>query len=196
MPALIAWLAAAVATAAAAVGVYMLRRRIAVVSVIGQSMQPTLAPGDRVLVRRASIGEIRVGQIIVIEKPGGGGVWTTGSLRGDAGRREWMIKRVAAIPGDPGPDTMPATGTGDGAGAETSAGAGQVVPAGKLVVLGDNPARSMDSRQIGYIPADRVLGIVLRSMHHAARATQGGHPAVHQHARDAGAVRASDVRSG
>src|ERR1700722_18942118 len=162
MSALVPWLVVAAVIAVAAAGVYGLRRQIAVVSVIGQSMQPTLAPGDRVLVRRAGIGKIRAGQVIVIEKPGDDGAWGTGPRGGPAGQREWMIKRVAAIPGDPRPDSMPV------AGARAGAGAGQVVPVGKLVVLGDNLARGLDSRQIGYIPADRVLGIVLRSMQHAA----------------------------
>ncbi len=130
-----------------------LRRRLAVVAVVGQSMQPTLAPGDRVLVRRAGLRDIRTGQIVVIEKPGDDGLWSARPRRRPAGRREWMVKRVAAVPGEPRPPAMPG---GDGA--------GPVVPAGKLVVLGDNPARSLDSRQIGDIPADRVLGVVLRSM--------------------------------
>jgi signal peptidase I len=123
-----------------------MRRRLAVVAVIGPSMQPTLVPGDRVLVRRVGIGDIRAGQIVVIEKPGDDGVWLAEPRRRPTGQREWMIKRVAA----------------------------QVVTSCKLVVLGDNPARSMDSRQIGYIPADRVLGVVLRSMHHAGGAARPG----------------------
>jgi signal peptidase I len=168
MRALASGVAAAVATAlaaaVAAVGVHVLRRRLAVVAVIGLSMQPTLVPGDRVLVRRVGIGDIRAGQIVVIEKPGDDGVWPAEPRRRPTGQREWMIKRVAAIPGDPRPGMMPADGDG----------AGHVVPSCKLVVLGDNPARSMDSRQIGYIPADRVLGVVLRSMHHAGGAARPG----------------------
>jgi signal peptidase I len=38
------------------------------------------------------------------------------------------------------------------------------VPAGTLVVLGDNPHASMDSRFFGPVPADRLLGVVLRPM--------------------------------
>jgi signal peptidase I len=65
-----------------------------------------------------------------------------------------MVKRVAAVPGDARPAFLPAR----------AAGSGAFVPAGQLVVLGDNPGRSLDSRQLGYVPADRVLGVVLRSM--------------------------------
>jgi signal peptidase I len=154
--------AAAVGAAAIVAGLLALRRLLAVVAVIGPSMQPTLFPGDRVLVRRAGLRGIRTGQIVVIEKPGAGGGWAAGPRRPPAGRREWMIKRVAAVPGELRPPAIPG---GDGA--------GPVVPAGRLVVLGDNPARSMDSRQLGYIPADRVLGVVLRSMHSAGRGGTG-----------------------
>jgi signal peptidase I len=36
------------------------------------------------------------------------------------------------------------------------------VPAGQLVLLGDNHFLSYDSRSVGYIPADRLVGVVLR----------------------------------
>lgn len=57
--------------------------------------------------------------------------------RGMVGRRSWMIKRVAAVPGDARPaDSLPA-----------SAGPpGRLVPPGRFVVLGDNAAWSHDSR--------------------------------------------------
>jgi signal peptidase I len=131
-------------------GVCLLRRQVAVVAVIGPSMQPTLVPGDRVLIRRVASGDVRAGQIVVIEKPGEGGDWGTAPLRWPPGKHEWMIKRVAAMPGDNCPEGILANR------------AEPVVPASKLVVLGDNPCRSMDSRQIGYVPAERVLGVVLR----------------------------------
>ncbi len=65
---------------------------------------------------------------------------------------------MAAIPGDPRPLVLPTDGPAGG----------QVVPAGRLVVLGDNLARSLDSRQIGYIPAERVLGVVQRPVRRVA----------------------------
>ncbi|WP_406288715.1 S26 family signal peptidase [Embleya sp. NBC_00896] len=36
------------------------------------------------------------------------------------------------------------------------------VPAGTLLLLGDNAAWSLDSRHFGCVPADRVLGRVVR----------------------------------
>jgi signal peptidase I len=38
------------------------------------------------------------------------------------------------------------------------------VPDGRLIVLGDNPAKSVDSRRLGYIPGDRLLGVVISSL--------------------------------
>lgn len=132
-----------------------MRRRLAVVAVFGPSMQPTLTAGDRVLVLRASISGVRPGQIVVFERPDEDGGWPTGPSVRPIGCREWMIKRVAAVPGEPVPETVwPAV----------AAIGGQSVPAGSLVVLGDNTANSKDSRAIGYIPADRVLGVMLHPL--------------------------------
>jgi signal peptidase I len=125
------------------------RRKIAIVAVTGQSMEPALTAGDRVVVRRTGLRAVRTGQIVVVEAPG---TWT----RMPSGRdlhREFMIKRAAAIPGDPLPAGLPATLAGDAR-----------VPAGKLVVLGDNSKSSMDSRSLGYVPGDRLLGVVTRPL--------------------------------
>jgi signal peptidase I len=129
-----------------------LRYEYTLITVTGDSMWPTLAPGDRVLVRRARPRRIRRGQVIVFEAPSANG-YLAGPLPG-RGRadREWIIKRVAAVPGDPRPDDIPAA-------------AGSPVPPGKFVVLGDNPAWSHDSRHIGYVPGDRLLGVVVRPAH-------------------------------
>jgi signal peptidase I len=151
----IAGLAGTVALAgivALAVGLRVLRRRLAVVAVFGPSMQPALRPGDRVLVRRAQLQGLRAGQIVVVERPQADGTWTTRPPRWPADDREWLIKRVAAVPGDARPQEI-AAGPG-----------GSLVPPGVLVVLGDNAARSLDSRQFGYIPAERLLGVMLRPL--------------------------------
>lgn len=98
---------------------------------------------------------MRPGQIVIFEKPDDDRGWVTQPPRWTAGRREWMIKRVAAVPGDRLPGAMVAA---------AAHLAGPSVPAGKLVVLGDNAARSCDSREIGYIPAERLLGVMLRRL--------------------------------
>lgn len=118
-----------------------LRHGYAVVTVRGESMSPTYRPGDRVLVRRVRL--VRRGQCVVFdEEPAG----STPYL---------VLKRVVAVPGDPVPrDRMPALRTVPEA----------RVPAGHLVVLGDNPAHSYDSRHHGYVMVDRLLGVVSRRM--------------------------------
>lgn len=141
--------------AGALLAVLALRRELIVVMVTGDSMWPTLAPGDRVLVRRARLARIRPGQVVVVEAPGPDG-YRTGPTRGRSlADRQWMIKRVAAVPGDPRPAGIPPA-TPD-----------PLVPPGKFVVLGDNPAWSHDSRHIGYVPADRLLGVVIRPVSRA-----------------------------
>lgn len=140
------------ALALLAAGIAVARRRIAVVSVTGHSMEPTLTEGDRVLVRRTRLRSVRTGQIIVVETPTAGLEWTMTPAGHDL-KREWMIKRVAAVPGEPLPDGLPAAIAGT-----------KAVPDGKLIVFGDNPAMSMDSRALGYIPGERLLGVVVRSL--------------------------------
>ena len=138
--------------AASAAGVAGLRRRVVIVTVFGPSMQPALRAGDRVLVRRTEAGGLRAGQIVVIERPGLDGRWDTAPAGQPASGREWIIKRLAAVPGDLCPDGVARTA------------AGLTVPPGRFVVLGDNTANSLDSRTFGYIPAERLLGVMLRPL--------------------------------
>ena len=119
-------------------GVVLLRRRWLVVTVHGVSMEPTYRSGDRLLVRRSRLGAVRAGQVVVVQVEGERGDPTGGRL----------VKRAVALPGDPVPAAMPV--------------AESVVPPGRLLVLGDNPARSKDSRLLGYLPAAAVIGVVLR----------------------------------
>jgi signal peptidase I len=134
-------------------GVLIARRQITIVSVTGQSMEPTLAAGDRVIVRRTRLGSVRAGQLVVFEAPtNDSGGWTSEPPGRDLSRF-WLIKRAAAVPGSPVPDGLPDSVAGD-----------TTVPEGKLVVLGDNPATSIDSRRLGYIPGERLLGIVIGSL--------------------------------
>ena len=137
------------------------------------SMEPTLVPGDRVLVSKLAtrLGRIHRGDVVVFEdprlKPETDVDPLTAFLRWAVGGRGF-VKRVIALPGeswemrrgvvyiegrrldepylDPTVDTRsfgPAT-----------------VPSGRLFVLGDNRTRSGDSRftQLGYVPRDKVVG--------------------------------------
>ncbi|WP_373466646.1 S26 family signal peptidase [Streptomyces umbrinus] len=74
-----------------------------------------------------------------------------------------MIKRVGAVQGDPLTHAGPRPGQGAAASAHSRP---DRVPSGSLVLLGDNARASVDSRQLGCVPAARVLGVVL--LPHAA----------------------------
>ncbi len=115
------------------------RGRLLVVTVRGVSMEPTYSAGDRLLVRRSGLDRVRTGEVVVVRVAGAAPDDPTG------GR---MVKRAVAVPGDPVPAQIPLPDP--------------VVPAGRLLVLGDNPARSNDSRRLGYIPADALIGVVVR----------------------------------
>jgi signal peptidase I len=140
-----------------ALAVLRVRRRYLVVTVQGESMLPAYRPGERVLVRRTPPGSLRPGQVVVLS---GFAHARPGERRREAHQQlgagpGWIIKRVAAVPGDPVPrDTVPALRTEPGT----------LVPDGRLVVLGDNPDHSLDSRQSGYQMADRLFGVVLRKV--------------------------------
>ena len=121
--------------------------------------------GDRVLVRRLPADRVRAGQVVVVERPlWRDSAWHWPAPQGRVTGRKWMIKRTAAVPGEPVPDVL------DGVVREST------VPAGALVVLGDNSAESTDSREMGFIPAGRVLGIALRGMGRSRRPDADGEP--------------------
>jgi len=130
------------AAAGAALGLLLwVRRRYTAVTVGGLSMQPTLHDGDRVLVRRIRPGRLRVGDVVVarLGQPGPGG-------------DHWLVKRIVALPGDPMPASVRRRVDRP------------VVPAGGLILLGDNPAVSRDSRTLGLFDAAALLGRVERTL--------------------------------
>lgn len=136
----------------------LLGRVLVTVVVSGMSMEPTYHDGDRVLVRR-SVTPNR-GDVVVVERPEPPplGPWRRPPIARTAGAttvgaRDWLIKRVAAVPGDPVPrHRLPIL----------ASSITERVPPGQLVLLGDNQCASFDSRQIGYFPVKRVLGAVVR----------------------------------
>lgn len=109
------------------------RSRLLVVRVRGTSMEPTLHPDDRALaVRVRPARQPRRGEVVVCRRPellGGGRL---------------LVKRVAAVAGDPLPDGRP----------------GDRVPTGRVYVLGDNKM-STDSRHFGTLPQRDVVARVL-----------------------------------
>ncbi|MFI6710684.1 S26 family signal peptidase [Nonomuraea sp. NPDC050478] len=133
-------------------GLAVARRRLVIVQVTGPSMLPVYRSGDRVLIRRVAGSRLRRGQVVVFESALEGR-WRTGPLSAPKDSK-WLIKRVAALPGDPVPPKVTHA---------VNAPEGALVPEGRLVVIGDGLA-SADSRNWGYLPADRVLGVVVRRL--------------------------------
>lgn len=156
--------------AAGVLGAVAARRALVLITVSGGSMSPTYTDGEKLLVRRGRLRPPQVGDVVVFRHPHlsraaapartaaaetaspGPGMPAahTAVPRPDV---DWMVKRVVAVGGDRVPEEFRhAVGAMD---ADTT------VPAGNLLVLGDNP-KSLDSRQFGYVPAGDVLGVSVR----------------------------------
>jgi signal peptidase I len=128
------------ALAGLAGAVVVARWRLAIVEVVGASMSPAFADGDRVLALRGARKALRPGRIVVARHRGD---------RPAGAATDWLVKRVAAVPGDRVPASVEAA----------TGGAGRV-PAGMVVLLGDHPG-SVDSRVWGFVPLADVEGVVL-----------------------------------
>jgi signal peptidase I len=144
------------------------------------SMEPTLMPGDRVIVAKVPyyFGDPERGDVIVFEEPDPAkepdrGVvgeithWLGQGLGFSAPDHPDYIKRVIGEPGD----TVWARGGKvyvNGVeivepylpdGERTARFRKTKVPEGKLFVMGDNRSNSLDSRfGLGFVPIDRVIG--------------------------------------
>jgi signal peptidase I len=144
------WCLAFAVGVGAGVWVGCLRRQLLVVTVNGHSMLPAYVDGDRVLVVRDR--PVRAGDVVVADIPGHAA--RVGAHDVEVNLPEGrVLKRVAALSGDPVPDGI--------AGVD---GGHLRVPLGKLVLLGDNATASVDSRHYGYVDAREVVGVVVRRM--------------------------------
>ncbi|WET76524.1 S26 family signal peptidase [Amycolatopsis sp. QT-25] len=139
----------------------VLRRTFIVVTVEGDSMRPTYPPGQRLLVRRCRT--VTRGRVAVIAMP-------DPQVPGDPA---WLVKRVAAVSGDPVPPQVYPT---------TDA----TVPPRQLLLLGDNTRLSFDSRRIGYFPVTALLGVVVYPLGTVTR--YGSGVKQHTHGFDLGRV--------
>jgi signal peptidase I len=149
-----------------------------------QSMEPTLLPGDRILVCRVClhVQDLHRGDVLVFSDP-----HPTGPGRGVIGGFfHWLeqgvgvaqpenpdyVKRVAALPGETWEirqGTLYVNGQRIdrpylSPNIDTRSFGPQTVPDGMLFMLGDNPLESGDSRfppnegGLGYVPIDTVIG--------------------------------------
>ncbi|HEY9368658.1 S26 family signal peptidase [Streptomyces sp.] len=137
--------------ASAVIAAVRIRTSVVVVSVRGDSMAPTLLDGERVVVRRRPLARVRRGDVVVLKPPPPTSERDAAAYGTDRNGADWNVKRVTALPGEPVP-----AGT-------AGAGPGDLVPAGSLVVRGDNPD-SIDSRHRGFFPGDELLGTVVRRL--------------------------------
>ncbi len=144
--------------------------------IAGDSMQPTLDRGDRVLVTKQTTWDrpLRRGDVVVYHAAPGGPAYVkrvvalggdTVALQGDA---VIVNGRPMAPLGEPAPD-------GARRGVERYPDGGEVpvsvppaakagppveVPSGSCWVLGDHREDAKDSRQHGPVPLDQVVGVV------------------------------------
>lgn len=128
---------------------------VARVRVENISMEPTLMPGQFILVNKLAVklNDIQRGDIIVFHFP--------------QNPKEDYIKRVIGLPGD----SIVIRGnkvfvnnqeiTEPYISAEPAYNGTWVVPEGKLFVLGDNRNQSSDSHSWGYVPINLVVGKAL-----------------------------------
>jgi len=126
-----------------------------------ESMEPTLLVGDRVLVNKLSyrLHDVNRGDVVVFTRPA--------NLSGGTNEPEDLIKRVIGLPGD-----TVQTKDGDvyvngreldepylSSGTETNGLEEPLdVPAGHVLVMGDNRGNSQDGRVFGPIDESTIVG--------------------------------------
>ncbi|MEU4835762.1 S26 family signal peptidase [Streptosporangium sp. NPDC023615] len=126
-----------------------LRRHFTLVRVVGESMMPSFRHGEELLVHRTPPHRIRTGDVVVFHSAISLPTQETAAF-GDQHIvvPVWLLKRVVALPGDDIPPLKVKL--------EES-----VVPAGSVIVFGDNAEVSSDSRQFGFYPLYEIHGRVM-----------------------------------
>jgi signal peptidase I len=129
-----------------------------------KSMEPTLWPGDRILVDKLSVelGHVNVGDVVVFRAPPGVKTQCLDAV-------SVLVKRVIGLPGD----VLTSRGNTIVRNGHPLAErwshweplGGPItrvrVPANTYFVMGDNHANSCDSRMWGTVPASSVIGKVV-----------------------------------
>jgi signal peptidase I len=159
------------------------------------SMEPTVHVGDHIVVAKAAYG-LRLpltdtyllhfaaparGDVVVLEPPEGDGEAKSAHPGGTDAIGAVLLKRVVAVEGDL-VEVRDGRVSIDGrevpeARISLDAGFGPDlgpvrVPAGKVLVLGDNRGNSRDGRAFGWVDRERVLGRAVRVI------ARDGHPSL------------------
>lgn len=141
-----------------AVGLVLVAVRALVVvpiAVEGRSMEPTVHDGDIAVVWRAELArDLRLGDLVVFHDPDG--ALSVKRVVGVPGNRVALRDTLLEVDGrlvdEPYVDRSLVAGTYYGP---------VTVPAGHVLVMGDNRGRSIDSRDYGAVEVDALLGRVL-----------------------------------
>jgi signal peptidase I len=122
-----------------------------------QSMEPTLRPGDQVVVEKLSyrLGAPHRGELAAFSIPGGGSVGLK-RIVGLAGDRVAIEDGVLVVNG-----RRPREPYVDHARVDSVYFGPVVVPPGRVFLLGDNRGDSRDSRQYGAVAERALIGRVL-----------------------------------
>lgn len=118
----------------------------------GNSMQPTLDDRELVIALKVrDVSSLEHGDVI--------------TFRPTPGSQTAYVKRIVGLPGDTVQargDLLFINGTSDGISCLGTGTWGPVtIPDDSVFVLGDNRSRSLDSRTIGPIPAERIVARVI-----------------------------------
>jgi signal peptidase I len=135
-----------------------LRALLVIVTVNGASMEPTYRPGEHLLVVRRPLARARAGSAVVFRLP-------ESMRRGGPGRNPLLIKRIAAVGGQPVPVSVREA---------VGAREGDVVPNGQVVLLADAAGGSGDSRSWGYLPAGIISGVIVGRLSRAEQRNPEG----------------------
>lgn len=106
----------------------------------GNSMDPTLLPGD-IVVATQLVGELRQGDVVVLESPEWRGVFLVKRLTGLPG--EWISQGHPVQPG------------------QRVAAAPRRLESGRYMVVGDNAGHSRDGRHFGPVPRRLIVARVV-----------------------------------
>jgi signal peptidase I len=116
--------------------IFILVSGVKIVTVVGTSMLPTFEPGQIIIAVRP-VG-LKTGDVVLINTDSEGS----------------MVKRIAALPGQPIPNEYTYVVSG---GLQKSPA---ICPENCVWIVGDNPKESIDSRTYGAIPLSQIQGVI------------------------------------